>query len=98
LPYKESTEELLHTPEICRIFAPWFDLNSLHETERREAVEWFCEKYACNSGEAEEREELAGWLKTYKRHRNFIVKLYEEEHSVCNASLIQSKSIFLLRV
>lgn len=40
-------------------------------------LEWFCEKSSCSAEEAEEREDLGLWLRTYRKHRNFIVKLYD---------------------
>jgi hypothetical protein len=33
----------------------------------------------CSAEEAEEREELAGWIRSYRKDRNFIVKLYESQ-------------------
>ena len=46
----------METPEGCKLFAQWFDLNRIHEIERREVLEWFCEKNSCSAEEAEERE------------------------------------------
>ena len=37
----------MSTPEFCRVYAQWFDLNRVHASERREVVEWFCEKVGC---------------------------------------------------
>lgn len=42
-------------------------------------LEWFCEKSSCSAEEGEEREEFVLCLRTYRKHRNFIVKLYDEE-------------------
>lgn len=81
------------TPEFCRVYAQWFDLNRVHPSERREVVEWFCEKFGIGAEEAEEREDLAGWIRTYRRHRNFIVKLYESEFAEGTGSSTQSRSI-----
>jgi hypothetical protein len=48
-----AEEEKVSTPEFCKVFAQWFDLNRIHEIERREVVEWFSEKYSCLPEEAE---------------------------------------------
>lgn len=30
-----AEEELVQTPEACKLFAQWFDLNKIHQIERR---------------------------------------------------------------
>lgn len=66
----------------------------MHPSERREVVEWFCEKFGGSAEEAEEREELAGWVRTYRKDRNFIVKLYESEFAEGRVRSTQNRSTF----
>lgn len=66
----------METPDLCRSFTKWFDLNQLHESEVKEVVSWYCDKTGANAEEAAEKEEVQSWLKLYKKHRNFIVRLY----------------------
>jgi hypothetical protein len=40
--YLETAEEEkpTETPEYCKVFAQWFDLNKLHELEEKEVLSW----------------------------------------------------------